>query len=54
MVLKYYNLLYPLVEFKYLWIKKNDEDCNLYIFKVTINTNKLAKELFKREFLIFT
>jgi len=53
MILKYYNLLYPLVEFKYLVDQENDEDCNLDIFKMTTNTNKFAKELVKREFLIF-
>jgi hypothetical protein len=53
MVLKYYHLLYPMVEFKYLVDQENDEDCNLDIFKMTTNTNKLAKDLVKREFLIF-
>jgi hypothetical protein len=52
-VLKYYHLLYPLVEFKYLVDQENDEDYNLDIFKMTTNTNKLAKELVKIKFLIF-
>jgi hypothetical protein len=45
MVLKTHQFLQPLVNCKCVAKRTSDEDCNLDIFKMTLETSELSKNL---------
>jgi hypothetical protein len=52
MLIKYYEHLHPFVK-SFADEGISNQDCNLNIFKQITNINELAKELVKRELLLF-
>jgi hypothetical protein len=45
MLLKSYHHLHPLSEVESPFLYINDENINLYMFEMVVNTNELVKEL---------